>query len=348
MPDTAARRIITRTLRGATALTPRRDDHHAALRVGLGVTIPLLALLAAGRPDLSIYAVFGALTGMYGRGEKHGARLRHQGFAGTLLLIGLSTGVLLSAGHAPWWMLVPVESAFACLASLAADKAALKPEGPFYALFAMGACAMVPLAVPAQTAIVICAGSAALSLGLGVAGWPLGRRQSVELQQPAPDNDAPPASIRSVHSLRYLLAVAVGGATAVFTGPVHVHWTMAAAAVPLGAPDRGGRIRRGVHRVLGTGAGLAIAGAILVADPGAPVLTLVVIAMLFPTELFMRRHYALAMTFFTPAILLMTQLAAPANPLTIITDRGIDTLIGASIGVITAVVVPDPPVGGRH
>lgn len=324
-----------RSLRRAAALVPGRDDRHAALRVGLGVAVPLLALLALGHPGLSIYAVFGALTGMYGRGETAGARLRHQSAAAALLLAGLALGVLLSALHAPWQVLVPVEAAFGGVASLAADRAALQPEGPFYALFALGACAMVPLAVPPGTAVAVSAGSAALSLLLGQLGRPL--------RQP-PKSNSPAQAVRSVHALRYLTAVAVAGATAALTGPAHVHWTMAAAAVPLGAPDKERRIRRGVHRVLGTGAGLAIAAAILASHPDPTTLSFAVMAMLFPTELFMRRHYALAMTFFTPAILLMTQLAAPTSPRAVILDRGIDTIIGASIGIAAALAIPDPPV----
>lgn len=84
---------------------------------------------------------------MYGRGESTTARLRHQSAAAVLLLAGLGLGTLLSAQHTAW----QVEAVFAGIASLAADRAALKPEGPLYAPFALGACAMVPLAVQPQS-----------------------------------------------------------------------------------------------------------------------------------------------------------------------------------------------------
>jgi hypothetical protein len=327
----------------ADALIPGRDDSHAALRVGLGVAVPLLALLEAGHAELSIYAVFGALTGMYGRGESTTARLRHQSAAAALLLAGLGLGVLLSARHTAWQVLVPVEAVFAGIASLAADRAALKPEGPFYALFALGACAMVPLAVQPATALAVSGGSAALALLLGQLGRSAGSARERAVRASLPAHRTPRRAVRAAHSLRYLLAVALAGASGPLVGPAHVHWAMAAAAVPLGAPDRGHRIRRGLHRVVGTAAGLPIAAVVLASHPGTATLSIAVMAMLFPTELFMRRHYALAMTFFTPAILLMTHLAAPTSPRSAILDRGIDTLIGASIGVAAALAIPDPP-----
>lgn len=57
------------------SLAPASRDNVSAARVAVGVAVPSLALLAAGRPELMIYAVFGALTGMYGRNEPHQLRL---------------------------------------------------------------------------------------------------------------------------------------------------------------------------------------------------------------------------------------------------------------------------------
>ena len=68
------RTVYTRVRR---AMTPPMEDHRPALRVALGLAIPGIALLAAGRPDLIIYAVFGAITGMYGRTETRGRRFAH-------------------------------------------------------------------------------------------------------------------------------------------------------------------------------------------------------------------------------------------------------------------------------
>lgn len=66
-------------VRALHRLEPANNDHLAAFRVAPSVAVPSLLLLAMGRSDLMIYAVFGALTGMYGRSEPHRFRLWHQG-----------------------------------------------------------------------------------------------------------------------------------------------------------------------------------------------------------------------------------------------------------------------------
>ncbi|WP_460369740.1 hypothetical protein, partial [Actinocorallia lasiicapitis] len=131
-------------VRGLVAVAPRIDDHHHAFRVALGLAVPGALLLAAGRPDLMIYSVFGAITGMYGRAVVHRRRLVQQAQAGTVLLAGVALGVLLAELGAATWALVATEVIFAGVVSLLTDRLGLKPEGPFFGLFALGAIASVP------------------------------------------------------------------------------------------------------------------------------------------------------------------------------------------------------------
>ena len=138
-------------IRSLHSLAPANKDHVSAWRVAISVAVPSLALLAAGRPELIGYAVFGALTGMYGRTEPHQLRLRHQGQAAVLLVAGVGVGVFLSVHHIHSWALVIIEAAFAGVGSLFTDRTALKPAGPFFGILALGACASVPAAVPWHT-----------------------------------------------------------------------------------------------------------------------------------------------------------------------------------------------------
>ncbi|HAP89704.1 MAG TPA: FUSC family protein [Arthrobacter bacterium] len=326
---------------------PAQSDHLPALRVGLSVSVPLLVLLALGRPELSIYAVFGGFTAMYGRNDTYRPRLTHQGRAALLLTSGLAVGVLLSVARAQPWMLVIVESLFAVAGSLAADRMGLRPSGPFYAIFALGACASVPTTIPFWLAVGICAASAAFSIVVGVSGWVRNRTWS-----PAPAPEAMTAdSARSravrVHAARYLIAVVIAGTLGVLGGAGHANWTMAAAAVPLAATNMKSRILRGIHRVIGTLAGILLTAVILLPEFDRTTLTVLLMVLLFPTELFMMRHYGLAMMFFTPAILLMSQLAYPISRHVLVTDRAIETLVGASIGMAVAILVREPKIGPR-
>ncbi|MHA0033465.1 hypothetical protein ACXXDK_00280 [Deinococcus sp. PESE-38] len=57
---------------------PERRDRWPAQRIAVGVGAPLLLLLALGRADLTVYAAFGAFTGIYAGANRsasgHGIR----------------------------------------------------------------------------------------------------------------------------------------------------------------------------------------------------------------------------------------------------------------------------------
>ncbi len=336
-------------VRALHRLEPANNDHLAALRVALSVAVPSLLLMAAGRTDLIIYAVFGALTGMYGRSEPHQLRLRHQSQAAVVLLTGVAVGVFLSLTHLHSWWLVGVEAVLAGVGSVFADRVRLKPNGPFFGILALGACASVPTVVPWQVALLISAGSAAFSMLVGFGGWL--RRRSWQRGAVRAVPAVTPAGHREllVHATRYILAVGAAGSLGVLTGSGHPHWAMAAAAVPLAGADLPSSVRRGIHRIVGTIVGLAVTAVVLLPVPWsltglfpgrqAVVLALLVILFQFTTELFMARHYGLAMVSFTPVILLMTQLASPIDPAVLILERGVETLVGALVGIVVVVAV---------
>jgi hypothetical protein len=336
-------------LRNLHSLAPANKDNVSALRVAASVAAPSLFLLAAGRPDLMIYAVFGALTGMYGRTEPHQLRLKHQGQAALLLVGGIAVGVFLSVNQLQSWTLVLVEALLAAAGSLFADKVGLKPNGPFFGILALGACASIPTTIQWHTAVLIGALSAAFSMVVGFGGWIRGRSWESGAARDVPPLRGRRRSAAWIHAARYLSAVGTAGAVGVLSGSGHPHWAMAAAAVPLAGPDVPSSVYRGLHRIVGTLLGLVVVALVLFpwafsplrAFPGheAAVLALLVIVLQFSTELFMTRHYGLAMVSFTPVILLMTQLAAPADPYLLVAERAVETLIGAGIGIAVVILV---------
>ena len=341
-------------IRSLHSLAPANKDHVSAWRVAISVAVPSLALLAAGRPELIGYAVFGALTGMYGRTEPHQLRLVHQGQAAVLLLAGVGVGVFLSVHHIHSWALVIMEAAFAGVGSLFTDRTALKPAGPFFGILALGACASVPAAVPWHAAVLIAAGSAAFSIMIGFGGWFVARTGIGRGWQRGWRRDV--TALRGggrrtawLHAARYVAAVGAAGTIGVLSGSGHPHWAMAAAAVPLAGADLPSSVYRGVHRIVGTLLGLVVVAAILFPWPGSPllafpgqeaaVLACLVIGLQFSTELFMTRHYGLAMVSFTPVILLIGQLAAPADPDVLIAERAVETGVGAAVGILVVVLI---------
>jgi len=154
--------------------------------------------------------------------------------------------------------------------------------------------------------------------------------------------------------VRYALATAAAGLAGLSLGIDHANWAMAAAAVPLAVvtggepPDLRAVVHRAAHRVSGTLVGLLVSALLLVPEPGPFVLGCAVIALLFPTELFMSRHHGVALGFFTPLIMTMTELADPADPVTMLVARGADTVVGVVVGVAAAGLTARVAVLGRQ
>ncbi|MEN8583362.1 FUSC family protein [Burkholderia sp. RS01] len=347
--EVAVAHVFMRHLRALHSLGPANNDHLSALRVAVSVAVPSLVLLVFGRPELIIYAVFGALTGMYGRSEPHQLRLRHQLQAALVLLSGVGVGVFLSVNQLHSWWLVGIEALLAGAGSVYSDKVRLKPNGPFFGILALGACASVPAVVPWYVALLISAGSAAFSLLVGFSGWVRRRTWSDGAVRESARLRGRLRRKAVIHAARYVVAVGAAGTIGVITGSGHPHWAMAAAAVPLAGADLPSSVHRGLHRIMGTFLGLVVVAVVLLPAPWAPsqflpgaeaaVLALLVIIFQFTTELFMTRHYGLAMVSFTPVILLMTQLAAPADPYVLIAERGVETVVGAVIGILVVVFI---------
>ncbi|GAA4484736.1 FUSC family protein [Rhodococcus olei] len=332
--------------RGLASVGPAANDHVHAFRVAAGLAVPGSALVAGGRPDLIVFAVFGAVTGMYGRTEAPRRRVVHQAQAAAILVAGVGTGVLLSGVHAGLWVLVVTTVVFATVGSLVTDHLGLTPEGPFFGIFALGAVAMVPAdRVAAWVGLSICAATALLCLLISVAGSVVEQIRDPGSASRSMPAARPGATCTLVHAVRYASAISIAGVAGLLLGVDHANWAMAAAAVPLAAADPVGRVHRGLHRIVGTFAGLAVTAVLLLPHPAETLLGLCVMALLFPTELFIARNYALALGFFTPLIMVMTDLAAPAEPLALLVFRGIDTVIGVGAGIAVALVVRGPERG---
>lgn len=316
-------------------------------RVGIGLLVPGVLLLVVGRPELILYAFFGSVTGMYGRTELPLERFRHQFHGAGMLVTGTVAGVLLAHHEAPAWLVVCCVTAFATAGSVLTDQLRVRPGGPFFGIFALGATATVgPELVSPWLAITICVLTAGFSLALGLAipllaGDRPSRRGAALRERGLPSG-------AGTHALRYALATSAAGVAGLGLGIDHANWAMAAAAVPLAVVSAGepldlrAVVERGMQRLTGTGAGLVVTALVLVPQPSATVLGAAVILLLFPTELFMSRHYGVALGFFTPLIMIMTELADPDDPITMLVSRGLDTVIGVAAGVAAAALVAGP------
>jgi uncharacterized membrane protein YccC len=331
----------------------RRQDNRHAARVALGLLGPGVILLLVGRPELMLYAVFGSFTGMYGRLEAPRERLWHQFHGAGMLVTGVALGVTLSESHAVSAVLLICVTAFATIGSIVTDRLRLRPGGPFFGIFALGATATVsPDLVSPWIALAICTATAVFCLFLGLATTLVsGDAETLRVTPSLPGmlsgrGILPTGS--GAQAARYALATAAAGLGGLLLGIDHANWAMAAAAVPLAVIASGEPLdiravrHRAVHRLTGTFAGLLVTALVLMPNPSPGMLAAAVMVLLFPTELFMARHYGVALGFFTPLIMIMTELADPADPITMLVARGIDTVIGVVAGVAAVSLIAGP------
>ncbi|OIK23902.1 FUSC family protein [Streptomyces malaysiense] len=106
--------------------------------------------------------------------------------------------------------------------------------------------------------------------------------------------------------------------------------------------------RRGVQRVVGNVLGvLAFAVLAPLAHVDAVALVLCCAALNFGAEALMGRNYWLGSICVTPMALLVTEFARRQDPTDLMTDRVVDTLVGALIGFVAAVAVTNRRAGDR-
>ena len=79
------RDVVAVTGRELVTVGPHGHAHWPAIRVGLSATLPLAACLAAGHPEWSPYAGFGAMSSIFGRHLDYGPRARAQAGTGFAL-----------------------------------------------------------------------------------------------------------------------------------------------------------------------------------------------------------------------------------------------------------------------
>ncbi|EYB69579.1 hypothetical protein DEIPH_ctg004orf0098 [Deinococcus phoenicis] len=328
-------------MRELLTVSPARRDHLPAGRIALGVAVPLGLLLWLGRIDLTIYAAFGAFTGIYARHEPFGSRLAHQLESAVLLVACVALGLGLSHGGAGPWVMVGAGSVVAASGAVLAALLRLRPAGSLFFIFATTAIASIPQAAPFGLGVGVAAASAGFSVLLGVLGALFSERlRPGELAPPPPDPLE--GTELALHGLRYLVAAALAGALGLLSSFGHSYWAMVAAAAPLALSGHRARVQRAIHRIVGTLGGVGVTAFLLAFGLRPWQTALLVVVLQFLAELFVGRNYSLALLFITPLALLMSQLAHPVEVADLLTARAVETVIGAAVGLLVVVVLRSP------
>jgi uncharacterized membrane protein YccC len=318
------------------ALGPHAGAHTVALRAGISMAVPLVALWLTGHLELSLYATFGAFTSLYGRSHSHLTRFRMQSVAAVTMVAAVVVGTAVGVLDGREWIVVPVVAAAAAAATVLSNAVELHPPGALFVTFAVAACASVP-SEPATIplALAVASASAALSLAIGAVGIvrPSARRR--------------PKSVFTISFRRALgmpgaasalarlaIGILIAGLVPTLAGIGHPYWAMVAVVAALSGPDATARLVRAGHRILGTVAGVGVAALLFAADLPAGGTIAVVVALQVAAELFVGRNYGLTMIFVTPLALCMVSLAHAIDGGALITDRLVETLFGAAVGIV--------------
>jgi len=315
----------------------RQQDIEAAIRTALVVGLPLLALEAAGRLDLAVYASFGALASLYGNGEPWRLRLQTQIVAGIGLLATIAVGVGWSAALGPTWLLGLLLAVVVLATSTLGAAMRWIPRGDFFFVLVL----MVLAAIPANwdrlpLALVVGAGGVALSVLLAALSGrhtrdtaPAGVQLRTRLTEGYAALDGRQhivlivaAMLGTVASWLLALALDVGHP---FWAPLAV-----AAVVPaLASPDVW---HRTLHLVVGTLAGVAFAAVLFSFDPGHLALIAIIVACQAASELVVARNFGVALLFLSPLAIGMSNISRgqPWQPLLV------ERLVEAAIGAVVA------------
>jgi hypothetical protein len=322
------------------AFGPHGGAHTVALRAGISMAVPLVALWLTGHLELSLYATFGAFTALYGRNHSHLARFRMQTLAAATLVSAVVIGTAVGVFAAREWIVVPVVAVAAAVATLLSNAVHLHPPGALFVTFAIAACASVP-STPSTIglALLTASASAALSLAIGALG---AVRPAARHREPSTFTLsfrgalARPGEASAL--ARLATAILVAGSVPTLAGIGHPYWAMVAVVAALSGPDATARLVRAGHRVVGTVIGIGLAALLFAADLPSLGTIAVAVALQIAAELFVGRNYGLTMVFVTPLALCMVQLAHAVDGGALITDRVCETVFGAAVGIVFTLV----------
>jgi uncharacterized membrane protein YccC len=136
------------------------------------------------------------------------------------------------------------------------------------------------------------------------------------------------------------IAVAAGVGLGRILGLNHAYWVGLTAAAALQASNVTFVLRRLLHRLAGTIAGVGLAGAVFAWHPGVAVVAVVATGAQFIHEIIIRVSYGLAVIFVTVLALSMYDLAVSGAQIgAAVGARVLDTIIGAALVIALRLVL---------
>lgn len=325
------------------ALAPKRGPRwHLATQAALGIAVPIAVMTLLGEPSLGYIAASGAFTVLFAGTAPVIDRARILPFVAAGLILSAALGVAASANA---W-LVSIGVVVVAIASAAlAFGFRLGPPGPLFFVLVFGLSAHVIASSPIAPLVYIAALAAGCLFSYLVAMAPLLRPRTRAITA-RPLRELLPGPAFTADSRMLLLRVAIVAVIGVLLGlvidPTRTYWIVGSAVAVIGvAAARRAAVQRGLHRMLGTVVGAGVYALLALLHPSGLWLALLLGALQFTIELVVVRHYALALVFITPLVLLLTGAATgDIGSMDVAFERIVDTVVGAALGAASGLLHP--------
>ncbi|MDX3060934.1 MULTISPECIES: FUSC family protein [Streptomyces] len=156
-----------------------------------------------------------------------------------------------------------------------------------------------------------------------------------------------PGSPVPTTALRTLIGCALAGYVSSALGVGHPYWAIVTAA-SVYQPNLTLSWSRALQRTFGNLVGVVVFAAVIpVARLDPLALVLCVLFFNFAAEALITRNYWLGSVAVTPMALLIVEFAGAQPAGVLISDRALDTLVGAAVGLLAAIAVPNRRASGR-
>lgn len=339
--DAASHLVKPHQIRESLAVNGRFNDRNSLLigtQAALASSLTLILGLVSPWPHLAGVAALGALAVLFGRfapaGKRGGAVLT---CAAWLVLAVVSMSVAARLG-AP----LPVRLgllAFACgFFFFVVNTMRLGPPGALIFVFAAGA-AMGDVASWQEVAErgVATALSGGLAWAISVAFDRL--RLVAAPDAPTPIEPVRPLGHRLIAAGRIMLGATIAVFTADAFGSAHAGWAALGTLAVMQGAHLHISMNRALQRMAGTVVGAGLVWIVLAQEPSIWVVIAIVACLQVVIEMVIGANYALGQIFVTPLALLMSYLASNgAAGASMAGERIVDTLAGACIGIVLAVL----------
>lgn len=316
-----------------------------ALQAGIAMAVPVVVLSALGRDDLGLLSATGAFAVLYG------GRLSARERAAFVPLVAVALFAIAAAGVGAAF-LGPVVVAFGLVAVAVGVSAlcfgwSVGPPGPLFGILVYGLSAHLadPVAAHVDPLVYLAVVAGSLVFAWVVVLAPLVRSRHRRAAARPPRALFPGARWDAAALTLLVRAAAiavVGTVLATIVDPERAYWVVGAGIAVLGVnTSRRVTLTRGVHRAVGTAVGAGVYLALTLVPLAGVVLGLVLGLLQFAIELVVVRHYALALAFITPLVLLILGAAGVGGP-DLAAERVVDTLVGGGLGLVSGLIVVRP------